>query len=157
VTGDLVAFLRARYDDEARAATAATPGPWWHNPSKQWLGPEEFEAYDRTMGEEFVGYGGPHPFTGCIAATGPADNPQSMADAAHIARWHPARVLAEVDAKRRIVDRLDYWETAASRAGVAGLSNFERGTRAELLATCRLLALPYADHPDYQPAWVPEV
>lgn len=156
MTGDLVAFLRARLADDARAAAAATPGPWWHNPGKQWLGPEAFEAYDRTKGEEFVGYGGPHPFTGCVAATGPADNPQSMADADHIARWDPARVLADVDAKRRIVDRLDYWETAASRAGIAGLSNSARGERIGLWMACRLLALPYRDHPDYQPEWAPE-
>jgi len=155
VTGDLVAFLRERYDDEAREATAATPGPWWHNPSKQWLGPEEFEAYDRTKGEEFVGYGGPHPFTGCIAATGPADNRQSMADAEHIARWHPARVLAEGDTKRRIIEQHHRSGVTCPRCSLGtedGQVVFER----DPCETLRALALPYADHPDYQPEWAPK-
>jgi len=138
VTGDLVAFLRARLDDDEQVAQEAAKmagGQRWaaryHVITQM---PEPGRAGD-TIAECA-------PFGGRYVAK-------------HIGRHDPERVLAEVDAKRRIVDRLDYWETNASRAGVAGLSNFERGTRAELLATCRLLALPYADHPDYQPEWTP--
>lgn len=50
-------------------------------------------------------------------------------DATHILRHDPARVRADVDAKRRILDQDPPRETLA------------------------LLALPYADHPDYRSEW----
>ena len=56
----------------------------------------------------------------------------------HVARWSAARVLREVEAKRAIIEfalNLDY-----------------RLDEAELL---RLLALPFQDHPDFDPAWRP--
>lgn len=56
----------------------------------------------------------------------------------HIARHDPARVLAEVEAKRRIVARLA-----------------DESSRRYDYDTLRLLALPYADHPDYDEAWRP--
>lgn len=51
----------------------------------------------------------------------------------HVMTWAPNRVLAECEAKRRIV-------TLISSPG---------------MQTLRLLALPYEDHPDYQPEWTP--
>ncbi|WP_353707620.1 DUF6221 family protein [Cellulosimicrobium sp. ES-005] len=54
------------------------------------------------------------------------------------ALWPPARVLAECEAKRRIVE-------SARRLGTRG-----GVTPEELLGN---LALPYADHPDYDEAW----
>lgn len=152
---ELVDFLRARLGEDAALAGAATPGPWWHNPRKQWLDPDAFEKYDLAKGEEFIGYGGPHPFTGAVAATGPADDPQSMADADHIARHDPARVLAEVGAKRRILD--DVLPTMqADELRIAGEwgvgSDPVREASDDLLS---LLALPYAEHPDYREEWRP--
>ena len=58
----------------------------------------------------------------------------------HIVRWHPARVLAECDAKRRIVQCLAMYEPHIDT------------NQDEIL---QLLALPYADHPDYQQEWAP--
>ncbi|WP_329215167.1 DUF6221 family protein [Streptomyces sp. NBC_01485] len=144
---DLVQWLRAQLDEDERIARAATPGPWWHNPGKQWLGPEAFEKYDLRQGEEFVGYGGPHPFTGAVASTGPASNVQGMKDAAFIAAHDPARVLREIDAKREVV-RLaerahDYHET------------FMNGFAAAMEQALRLFALAYADRPGYQESWRP--
>jgi hypothetical protein len=62
----------------------------------------------------------------------------------------PARVLAECEAKRRIVgdftgERLDadYNDCGDECVGNA------------LHWVLRALALPYADHPDYDPAWRP--
>ena len=53
----------------------------------------------------------------------------------HIARWDPARVLAECEAKREIVVEMAY----------DGL-----GPREWIL---HQLALPYAGHPDYRQEW----
>jgi hypothetical protein len=63
--------------------------------------------------------------------------------AEQFARWDPARVRAECDAKRRIVER---WQLGE------GDPEDHHPVPDEVL---RLLALPYADHPDYQPSWRP--
>jgi len=183
MTDDLITWLRAQLDNDEQVARAATVGPWWHNPGKAWLGPEAFEQYDRSKGEEFVGYGD-SPFSGCVAATGPASHAQSMADAAHITRYDPARMAAEVDAKRRILDEHQpIWRTvewphdqngkgeaqACRRCQNAAYTEWhpkygEAGVLPEgfitpyVLAPCttlRLLALPYADRPGYRDEWRP--
>lgn len=63
--------------------------------------------------------------------------------AAHVARHDPARVLAECEAKRRIVAR---------SAPLADMQ-VRRQTRNLACDTLRALALPYRDHPDFDPAW----
>ncbi len=72
---------------------------------------------------------------------------QSTAYAVHATRYNPARVLAECEAKRRIVN-----EIAPEIADqLAGLSGGQILYRDDVLL--RLLAVPYADHPDYDEAW----
>lgn len=73
--------------------------------------------------------------------------PSHLAFAEHIT---PARVLAECEAKRQLVE------------GLRGLVDYDRdkfivgpGVEAVASETCRLLALPYADHPDYREEWKP--
>lgn len=78
-----------------------------------------------------------------------------MVDAEHIARHDPARVLAEADAKRRIIKvhfrRRSYdWD----EPGVIGFECAQCCDRFPC-TTLRLLALPYADHPYYKPEWRP--
>lgn len=61
----------------------------------------------------------------------------------HIARHDPVRVLSDVEAKRRIVDLSEAtWRTHGGC------------DRCVTCLTVRLLALPYADHEDYQPEGV---
>ena len=65
----------------------------------------------------------------------------------HIARHDPARVLREVEAKRRIVAHIAIvtrspWPISVSSAYIADLNHL-----------LQLLALPYADHPDFDPSW----
>ena len=60
-----------------------------------------------------------------------------------LARWSPARVLAECEAKRQIVNRSKMLTAATYASGIAF---------AEILT---LLALPYTDHPDYDEEWRP--
>lgn len=67
----------------------------------------------------------------------------------HIARHDPARVLAECEAKRRIVD-------AAQRAAQSDRqSEHLRGIREADNYTLWCLSLPYADHTDYREEWRP--
>jgi hypothetical protein len=70
--------------------------------------------------------------------------------------WSKARVLAECESKRRIVElheealieRLDDEFPGDSCDALCGVDNDDFPC-----ATLRLLALPYADHPDYDPTW----
>lgn len=68
---------------------------------------------------------------------------QEFAD--HIARWHPARVLAECEAKRRIVEEHGVIDPCDAHDPMTG--------RAEPCPTLLDLASVYADHPDFDPAW----
>ncbi|MFF9910637.1 DUF6221 family protein [Streptomyces sp. NPDC013457] len=124
---DLVEFLTARLDEDEQTA--------------------------RRAGDSFRQIGE----TGVIVAT-EGDRAEECASAnwagvaEHIARHDPARVLAEVDAKRQIVTafaearKRDYNEEPA---------NYFAGVHVALGAALDFLALPYADHPDYDEAWRP--
>ena len=64
----------------------------------------------------------------------------------HIARHDPARVLAECEAKRRVVEM--QWHHLGEDDYAWGMEEAKRQILAEL-------ALPYADHPDYREEWRP--
>jgi hypothetical protein len=63
----------------------------------------------------------------------------------------PARVLADVAAKRAIVDA--YVHKAESMARYPGQSN--AGGLVSLTVAAQHLAAVYADHPDYDQGWAP--
>lgn len=67
----------------------------------------------------------------------------------HATRYDPARVLAECEAKRRIVSRCDL----IIRGRDVGM--FGEGQRQDASDNLRALAAVYADHPDYDAAWAP--
>ncbi len=82
------------------------------------------------------------------------------ADAVHIARHDPARVLREIDAKRQIIDQCAYWNERAASEAVDPPKSPQPGLDLGLLLDAmnpvlRLLALPYADRPDYREEWRP--
>jgi len=70
-------------------------------------------------------------------------------------RSFPERALAECEAKRRIVQQSAWTgpkETLRDRLfGPAADEAYQQGLKAAM----RLLAVPYADHPDYDEAWRP--
>jgi hypothetical protein len=166
MTEPRVTWLHARLDEDERVARLATPGPWRYDPDKQWHTPEDLPR--GVGGEEFVG-AGPLDATIGVAATGPADHPQSMADALFIARHDPVRILREVGAKRRIIG--DYLEAVAERRDIerpgrqanvhAGMDPDEYDAyvggvvarTGALEAVVRSLAAVFADRPDYAEVW----
>ena len=141
MTTDLVQFLRERLtEDERIASTAARQVSASPNDGMRWR-----RDWDTVH-------------------TAPSDPPgprRQVADCghgggdltAHIERHDPVRVLREVEAKRRI---LGEHETRNGRCRVCAATahgNWQR-FRAPCF-TLRLLALPYADHPDYREEWRP--
>lgn len=76
--------------------------------------------------------------------------PISEVEARHIARHDPARVLADVAAKRRIIDLHAHCpEQAWDGSNITGDCR-ECIDEHYPCGTLRLLALPFADHPDYR-------
>jgi hypothetical protein len=126
-TDVLVTFLRARLDEDERAARAASPGPWHLNAE----GDEVLAVDDVTAAE-------------CFALS----NRQLRATAAHIARHDPARVLREVEAKRQmILSHMPVSMVAGWGCSADGITGY--------CSAMRFLALLYADHPEYRPEWAP--
>ncbi|MGW5352185.1 DUF6221 family protein [Streptomyces sp. NPDC004031] len=121
---DLVVFLRARLEEEAERAQAAGAAEW----SLQEHEGDTVLIYD-SHGEPVV-YDEGWP---------------SASQARHIVDHSPARVLAEVEAKRRILNARDAVAAGDDGYGAAALGD----------VVVQLLALPYADHPDYQQEWRP--
>lgn len=120
----LVEFLRARLDEDDAAAREAW-APNWPDPLT-WFSEEET-----------VGRVDEHWDIDSFGSAG------LKADARHIARHDPARVLAEVDAKRRIVAFLDPKDAPPGEGAFIADK------------VLRLLALPYAGRSDYDPEWRP--
>lgn len=143
---DLIAFLRARLDEDETAARAATWGPWVVGPT---FGGENNRVYVQPDGPGIDTIGT------CVIAGQVSNVPQWRANAQHIARWDPERVLAEVEAKRALVDLAE-----ATLADGAGNERDEQGVffsnpiaRRRMRDALRLLAQPHAEHPDYRPEW----
>lgn len=71
--------------------------------------------------------------------------------AVHVERHDPARVLAECEVKRRIVERAQ----RASQAFAQSINPTTSGVAMTLDLVLADLALPYADHEDYRQEWRP--
>jgi len=113
---DLIAFLRARLDEDEKTAHRA------HGDLFSVLGQVEYYDGAAEMDEQ------------------------------HITRHNPKRVLAEVEAKRQVLIEHQPWRPRwCSTCDVPG----DYQGREHGCTTVRLLALPYADHPDYRDAWRP--
>ncbi|WP_372595676.1 DUF6221 family protein [Actinotalea sp.] len=68
------------------------------------------------------------------------------------ATFSRARVLAQCAALRRVVDLLSEAEATGDRLGPY-TDDATVGAALALEATLRALVQPYADHPDFDPAW----
>lgn len=123
---DLITFLRARLDDDERTARRATEGPW----EIRFLGRHDLSTVVR--GKELLAQ---------------LDGNRAANNSVHMAVHDPARVLAEVDAKRRII------QAEQDRSLDDGLP--ERLIDRYESDVLRLLVLPYASHPDYRDEWRP--
>lgn len=173
-------FVEARFaEDEATARSALQPAPWWPGdkrdaPTEEWT----FDWHEvrqrkldrsRYRNEFTKGDGSPY-FV--VAECHPGTAQVSR----HIARHDPARVLREVEAKRALLARHAREERWAGSVGSpsgrfllsVNCSTCRDGScDDDYDATCgysddpcievRLLGAVYRDHPDYDPAWAPEV
>lgn len=137
---DLVTWLRVALDEEEAAARVATKDQWIAD------GTRVTDAAGSTVARMAVPSG---------------LYQQRMADAAHIARHDPARVLREVEAKRQIIGEvLRYEAKIDSEWGCChDAESIGAGSCPEInpneIQALRLLAMPYADRPGYRDEWRP--
>lgn len=148
----LVEFLTPRLDEDgqtARIAAEGKPGHWRVPPDH----PHLVEEYPNPCE-----HGHDHCHVdSCVVYQ--EDAPALP----HIARWDPARVLAEVEAKRqiikhetsgRVVDQGAPEHTFTKSPTQDDEAWMERWTQPIVdTPVLRMLALPYADHSDYRPEW----
>jgi len=154
----LTDFLLARIAEDEAVARAASPGEWAtqvmqhvnHDPEGEWLTVEVVREDDDD--EELADFGGME-----VISYGTRVEPggHSQENAEHIARHDPARVLAECEAKRRIVELRYSWNLQAERNPEPPFSSIFQTQVNTADAILRALALPYADHPDYRDEWQP--
>jgi hypothetical protein len=147
---DLVRWLSEQLDEDERIARAVrVPHDWHQGPGDdpEWtdaemvcMWPPEFHTpYERDKHWRGLGVEGAEL-------------------AAHIAAHDPARVLREIDAKRRLVECHEPWtasngDTICGRCGREHIDGRPGGHFP--CQTLRLLALPYADRPGYREEWRP--
>lgn len=137
MSDEFVKWLSAQFDADAAAATEAMrdrDGVWSYVESPS----GEHKVIDN------LGY--------AVTGEEPDPNANPWWTYPHIARHNPARVLREIDAKRRILDLHDELENASWRDEYDESTN---GQISGLYQAIRLLALRYADRPGYRAEWKP--
>ncbi|MFD9249531.1 DUF6221 family protein [Streptomyces bottropensis] len=142
---DLVQFLRDRLEQEEAACRAAR---------KDGGGSWNLLAFERGDGAIYDDMGNPVLTYDVDPSTGVAnrhdENPLGAQQAAFIVRHDPDRVLTDIRAKRQLVDK--YAEVADNDVNDV---EYAHGYANALGEAVRLLALPYADHPNYRQEWRP--
>ncbi len=133
---ELVAFLEERLDDDEYGAKAARSEAWMVEQDAA-ATPGQVPAESRVV----IGADGESG----IARVNGRDR------ALHIARHDPARVLHEIEAKRRILQEVTRVEPDAP----PGTVGRPEGANVTMVAVLEMLALPYADHGDYRAEWRP--
>jgi hypothetical protein len=85
------------------------------------------------------------------------EEPLSEATARHVANWDPSRVLAECDAKQRIIELHTGGHECSvyDHNGEIDSCRYVHGDLGEDCSTVRALALPYADRLGYREEWKP--
>lgn len=171
---DIALFLATRLDeDEAAAVRAARPEPWVKpQPSRpDWYVQFWADEQDRAAvvaDPESLAY----PVVVTLGYDGNDEADEELAEGRveHIARHDPARVLAEVAAKRAIVAMHEQAEKLVWDPRPAGTPVREpRREPAGYCSTCQVedgvihgtwpcdtlkhLATVYSEHPDFNPAW----
>lgn len=72
-----------------------------------------------------------------------------------VQQFDPARVLAECEAKRRIVELLPEQDPDRFGAELDTMNRWDSGWYAACEEAVYALAVVYADHPDFDPRWKP--
>lgn len=144
---ELITWLRAQLDEDERVARAAHVGPWRTEPA------------DSVYVQESAVVHHPGPLPSWATTVVPPDSEGGAgiepADAEHVARWDPARVQAEVEAKRRILARHEQCGTGHGYCDDGGHS-WELDSGTPVCPDKLDLAHPYAGREGWREEWAPD-
>ncbi|MFD3815002.1 DUF6221 family protein [Streptomyces rubiginosohelvolus] len=152
MTDALVAFLKARLDDDA--ATIPDGVLDWHSPGTRVVvaeGFDKYDVYDSSLKDLLERDDSLMPF-GCVAIT------DYDADAKYIARQDPARTLREVEAARAVIGLYEEAGNRMDRAMDDGDTGAYQEARIEQRTLRKVLlreAAVHKAHPDYLEEWRP--
>ena len=144
---DLIAFLNARLDEDEAAAEACPLENWYANgptPGSGYIGP-----FDWYLGGRVDAH------SGKLLAKGIDVHDPEHHCLVHAARHDPARVLREVEAKRKLLELAfdaDQTDRTLNAEVAREVPPGELTTGEEIL---RVMAAVYSDHPDYRQEWAP--
>jgi len=132
---ELVRWLGEQLDADAARAQAAPPGPWVLADNGSIVAADGSRVVSSVGG----------------ALEGQVSRWPEGPTVDHVLGQDPARVLAEIDAKRRIlaIHRRYVPESGQACLGCSG------GIEWEACPVVRLLALPYASRPGFRESWRP--
>jgi hypothetical protein len=139
---DLVEWLRAQLDEDERVANAATEGPWRVTIRSDSPYAEDGEIHTVAVHARYRNDSSPEPYR--VVTHGDFHEAIDRPDADHIVRWDPARVLREVEAKRRRLVR--------HRPVTAADTDWVACSHCHTTYPCddiRDDLLPYSDRPGY--------
>lgn len=172
---ELVEFLRARLTEDETAARKAAGLCGCHPAAPSW----SFRDGDEPTDGRILVVDEPHPTLKRKIGRKWNGSYEGLFMAEHIVRHDPVRVLAEVEAKKRLLElhphttmrqdlgearlRTSYgpnWEKRLKRVDdmFCTTCHVEDGvieSSGQPCETLRLLSLPYANHPDYREEWKP--
>lgn len=132
---NLIEFLKARLDEDEAAANRAIALDWRVDPDDR--------HHVRVVPAQDAQ--GPGAVIAYVVG----------GEAPHIARHHPARVLREVEAKRRIIAEHAATLTIGFDDGSTESRTWCSRCGEKACPTLRLLAEVHADHPNYDETWRP--
>jgi hypothetical protein len=132
---NLIDFLRARCDEDEAVSARASGSEWDVIVPEQPFVVFDVQAYRGRKTQTTVG---------AVASVARVE------DRVHIARHDPARVLAEVEAKRLVIRE---WESAKRTAEEDPGDVSAQVAMLALEIAMRAQATVYEQHPDYRPEW----
>jgi hypothetical protein len=149
---DLVSWLRTRLDEDERVALEAAHHDRIWQYADSGSGPT---VRTGSLAEDLWSReGNPSVWTCDDIEDGCPDVASAWeAEGQHIARWDPARVLAEVKAKRRILDEYQTWCESSDSNRDPVDSQAEHDIASGLELAIKLLAQPYAGQPGWREEW----
>jgi len=147
MTSALIAFLRARLDEDAGRAEAARrnsgSGEWRYDTDDDYVSAVEVDPDEAHARRE-------HWMPLVTEAQSYVGDYMNDDLGQFIAANDPARVLDDVESKRQIVDHMEgLLRYAEGDSEVDHYGAFDAADR-----TLEWLARPYRDHPDFNPAWL---
>ena len=149
----LAEFIGARLDEDEAAARAAPGVHWTATEGDSIAGAAVYDEQWRLL--DPAHYNHDNALSTRPGATGPQYIERARDElAAHIARHDPARVLREVEAKRKILAEVVPAIEAMDMQIINeyGTSQDEPDAHWPLL---RIMAVVWSDHPDYDPEMAP--